>query len=78
LWTAVILGVIGVSLNRWVMVLQTMAVPLLPFEDWYLYIPSWQEVATTVLPVAYGVILIMISYRYMPIFPQEQELNPID
>lgn len=78
LWVAVIFGVIGVSLNRWVMVLQTMAVPLLPFEDWYLYIPSWQEVATTVLPVAYGVILIMISYRYMPIFPQEQELNPID
>ena len=35
-------------------------------------IPSWQEVATTILPVAYGVILIMISYRYLPIFPQEQ------
>ena len=33
--------------------------------------------ATTILPVAYGVILIMISYRYLPIFPQEQELNPI-
>jgi Polysulphide reductase len=78
LWVAVIFGVIGVSLNRWVMVLQTMAVPVLPFEEWYLYIPSWQEVATTVLPVAYGVILIMISYRYMPIFPQEPELNPID
>ena len=78
LWAAIIFGVIGVSLNRWVMVLQTMAVPILPFEDWYLYIPSWQEVATTVLPVAYGVILIMISYRYMPIFPQEPELNPID
>jgi molybdopterin-containing oxidoreductase family membrane subunit len=34
-------------------------------------------VATTILPVAYGVILIMISYRYLPIFPQEKELNPI-
>ncbi len=78
MWAAIIFGVIGVSLNRWVMVLQTMAAPILPFEDWYLYIPSWQEVATTVLPVAYGVILIMISYRYMPIFPQEPELNPID
>jgi molybdopterin-containing oxidoreductase family membrane subunit len=33
-------------------------------------------VATTVLPVAYGTILIMICYRYLPIFPQETELNP--
>jgi hypothetical protein len=35
-------------------------------------------VATTILPVAYGIILIMISYRYLPIFPQEAELNPIE
>jgi Ni/Fe-hydrogenase subunit HybB-like protein len=69
--TAFILGVIGVSLNRWVMVLQVMAVPIMPFDSWALYYPSWQEVATTILPVAYGIILIMISYRYLPIFPQE-------
>jgi Ni/Fe-hydrogenase subunit HybB-like protein len=59
------------------MVLQTMAVPVLSFDTWAMYIPSWQEVATTILPLAYGVILIMISYRYLPIFPQERELNPI-
>ncbi len=76
--TAFILGVIGVSLNRWVMVLQVMAVPIMPFDSWALYYPSWQEVATTILPVAYGIILIMISYRYLPIFPQEAELNPIE
>ncbi|HSO18947.1 MAG TPA: menaquinone reductase integral membrane subunit QrcD [Desulfosarcina sp.] len=75
--TAFFLGVMGVSLNRWVMVLQVMAVPIMPFDTWALYYPSWQEVATTLLPVAYGVILIMISYRYLPIFPQEAELNPI-
>ena len=75
---AFVLGVIGVSLNRWVMVLQVMAVPIMPFDNWALYYPSWQEVATTILPVAYGVILIMISYRYLPIFPQEAELNPIE
>jgi molybdopterin-containing oxidoreductase family membrane subunit len=74
---ATILAIIGVSLNRWVMVLQTMAVPVMTFDSWALYIPSWQEVATTILPVAYGVILIMISYRYLPIFPQERELNPV-
>jgi molybdopterin-containing oxidoreductase family membrane subunit len=77
LWLALILGVIGVCLNRWVMVLQVLAIPVLPFENWFTYLPSWQEVATTILPVAYGVIMISISYRYLPIFPQERELNPI-
>jgi molybdopterin-containing oxidoreductase family membrane subunit len=77
LWVAVFCGVLGVSLNRWVMVLQVLAVPVLPFDGWFTYLPSWQEVATTILPVAYGVIMISISYRYLPIFPQERELNPI-
>jgi len=74
--TAVVLAVIGPCINRWVMVLQVMAVPVLTFESWAMYYPSWQEVATTILPVAYGVILISFSYRYLPVFPQEQELNP--
>ncbi len=74
--TAIILAVIGVCLNRWVMVLQVMAVPVMTFDTWALYIPSWQEIATTLLPVAYGVILIIISFRYLPVFPQELELNP--
>ena len=72
---AICLGVIGVCLNRWVMVLQVMAVPVMSFDTWALYIPSWQEVATTILPVAYGVILISLAYRYLPVFPQEQELQ---
>jgi molybdopterin-containing oxidoreductase family membrane subunit len=78
LWLAVILAVIGVCLNRWVMVLQVLAVPVLSFESWNPYLPSWQEVATTLLPVALGTIAISISYRYLPIFPQERELNPLD
>ncbi len=73
--TAIILGVIGICLNRWVMVLQTMAAPVMSFDTWALYIPSWQEVATTILPVAYGIILISAAYRYLPVFPQEIELN---
>jgi molybdopterin-containing oxidoreductase family membrane subunit len=76
--TALFLGCVGVCLNRWVMVLQVLAAPVLPFDKWVLYYPSWQEVATTILPVAYGIILVMISYRYLPIFPQEAELNPIE
>jgi len=72
---AIILGVIGVCLNRWVMVLQVMAVPIMSFDNWALYYPSWQEVATTILPIAYGIIFIALAYRYLPVFPQEKELN---
>ena len=72
---AIILGTLGVCINRWVMVLQVMAPPVMTFDTWALYYPSWQEVATTVLPVAYGVILISLAYRYLPVFPQEKELN---
>jgi molybdopterin-containing oxidoreductase family membrane subunit len=73
LWLAVFLAVLGVCLNRWVMVLQVLAIPVLSFESWAVYFPSWQEIATTILPVAYGVIMISTSYRYLPIFPQERE-----
>jgi molybdopterin-containing oxidoreductase family membrane subunit len=78
LFLAVLLASIGVCLNRWVMVLQVLAPPVLPFEGWNFYFPSWQEIATTILPVAYGIILISLSYRYLPVFPQEAELNPIE
>ena len=78
LTTATILAVIGVCLNRWVMVLQVMAAPVMSFDTWVMYYPSWQEVATTILPVAYGIMLIMISYRYLPVFPNEAELNPLE
>ncbi len=78
LWLAVLLAVIGVCLNRWVMVLQVLAIPVLPFESWFTYFPSWQEIATTLLPVALGTIVVSLSYRYLPVFPQEQVLNPIE
>ena len=78
LWTAIILAVAGVCLNRWVMVLQVLAVPVLSFEGWFMYFPSWQEIATTILPVAYGIILIAVSHRYLPVFPHEAELNPLE
>ncbi len=65
-------------MNRWVMVLQVLAAPVLTFEGWVPYFPSWQEIATTLLPVALGIIMVALSYRYLPIFPQEPELNPIE
>ncbi len=78
LWVAITLAVVGVSLNRWVMVLQVMAVPVMTFDYWAMYFPSWQEIATTILPVAYGVIMIAFSHRYLPVFPHEAELNPLE
>jgi menaquinone reductase, integral membrane subunit len=78
LWIAITLAVVGVSLNRWVMVLQVMAVPVMTFDYWAMYFPSWQEIATTILPVAYGVIMIAFSHRYLPVFPHETELNPME
>ena len=75
---AAILAIIGICINRWVMVLQTMAAPLMPFqEEWFLYSPAWTEVITSILPIAYGIILISIAYRFLPLFPQEKELNPL-
>ena len=78
LWLAVILAVLGVCINRWVMILQVLSAPVLPFEGWAPYFPSWQEIATTLLPVALGITMVALSYRYLPIFPQEPELNPIE
>jgi len=75
---AVILAVIGVCVNRWVMVMQPMAMPVMTFDSWVLYFPSWQEWATTILPVAGGILIIALSYRYLPVFPQEKELNPVE
>lgn len=58
----------GVLLNRFVMTVQTLALPTLAFDEFLRYIPSWQEVATFGGVIAYGVILYSLSYRYLPLF----------
>jgi molybdopterin-containing oxidoreductase family membrane subunit len=62
-------------LNRYVMTIQTLALPTLPFDLFMGYSPSWQEIATFVAVIAYGVILYSLSFRYLSLFPQERELN---
>ena len=49
--------------------------PTLSFEPFLLYWPSWQEIATFLAVVAYGVILYSLSFRYLRLFPQERELQ---
>jgi Ni/Fe-hydrogenase subunit HybB-like protein len=65
----------GIALNRFVMTIQTLAVPTLRFEPFALYTPSWQEFATFLFVIAYGVILYSLSFRYMTLFPQERNLR---
>jgi molybdopterin-containing oxidoreductase family membrane subunit len=65
---------LGVALNRFVLTIQTLAVPTLPFDTFMYYWPSWQEVGTFLAVVAYGVLVYSFSFRYLPLFPQERDL----
>jgi molybdopterin-containing oxidoreductase family membrane subunit len=73
--TAASLACAGVVLNRFVMTIQTLSLPTLPFDQFLSYVPSWQEAATFLAVIAYGVLLYSFSFRYMTLFPQERELN---
>jgi molybdopterin-containing oxidoreductase family membrane subunit len=66
----------GIVMNRFVMTVQTLALPTLPFDPFLSYTPSWQEVASFGAVLAYGVILYSLSFRYLNLFPQERELAP--
>jgi Ni/Fe-hydrogenase subunit HybB-like protein len=71
---AAFLACAGVAMNRFVMTVQTLALPTLAFDPFLSYTPSWQEVASFVAVLAYGVILYSLSFRYLNLFPQEREL----
>ena len=64
----------GVVLNRYVMTIQTIALPSLPFDPFASYTPSWQEVAAFLAVLGYGVLLYSISFRWLNLFPEEKEL----
>src|SRR5450432_3081415 len=65
----------GVALNRFVLTIQTLALPTLSFDPFLSYIPSCQETGTFVAVVAFGVLVYSFSFRYLPLFPEERELN---
>jgi Ni/Fe-hydrogenase subunit HybB-like protein len=66
----------GIAVNRFVLTIQTLALPTLPFDAFLSYLPSWQETATFLAVVAYGVLVYSFSFRYLTLFPQEKELEP--
>ncbi len=75
---ACLLDCAGIVINRFVFTVQNLALPVLPFDNLAIYVPTWQEWAPTAALVAYGALLISLSYRYLPMFPRERELNPLD
>ena len=75
---ACVLNCSGIVINRFVFTVQNLALPILPFEQVQIYVPTWQEWAPTVALLAYGALLLSLSYRYLPMFPRERELNPLD
>jgi menaquinone reductase, integral membrane subunit len=72
---AAFLACCGIVMNRFVMTIQTLALPTLPFDLLMSYTPSWEEVATFMAVIAYGVLLYSFSFRYMTLFPQERDLR---
>lgn len=75
LYTAAILDCIGVCINRYVFTVQTIAFPVMPFDEWQVYYANWVEYASSIMIVAYGFLVLSLSYRYLPVFPQETKLN---
>jgi Ni/Fe-hydrogenase subunit HybB-like protein len=73
--SAAALACFGVALNRFVLTVQTLAVPTLSFDRFLSYWPSWQETGTFLAVVAYGVLVYSFSFRYFQLFPEERELR---
>jgi len=73
LLSAAALACCGVLLNRFVLTVQTLALPTLSFDEFLQYTPSWQEVASFGGVIAYGVIVYSLSYRYLPLFSAQPE-----
>ena len=75
--TACLMNCTGIVLNRFVFIVVTLAIPVMPFERFWGYLPTWQEWGIAMAVIGYGVLVFSVSYRYLPVFPKEKELNPL-
>lgn len=73
---ACLLNCTGIVLNRFLFIVVTLAIPVMPFDRFWSYIPTWQEWGIGLAVVGYGFLLFSLAYRYLPVFPKERELNP--
>lgn len=67
----------GVVLNRFLFIIVTLAIPVMPFDRFWSYLPTWQEWGIGLAVVGYGFLVFSAAYRYLPVFPKERELNPV-
>jgi molybdopterin-containing oxidoreductase family membrane subunit len=72
---ACLMNCTGIVLNRFVFIVVTLAIPVMPFDRFWSYLPTWQEWGVSLALVGYGILLFSLSYRYLPLFPKERELN---
>ena len=72
-----VMNVIGIVFNRFVFSIQTLAIPVMPFDTFMSYVPTWQEWGIGFGTIGYGILIFSLSYRYLPVFPQEAQLNPV-
>ena len=75
--TASLMTCTGIVLNRFVFIVVTLAVPVMPFDKFWSYLPTWQEWGVGLAVIAYGFVVFSLAYRYLPVFPKENELNPV-
>ncbi len=74
---ASLLNCTGIVLNRFLFIIVTLAVPVMPFDRFWGYLPTWQEWGIGLAVVGYGFLVFSLAYRYLPMFPKEAELNPL-
>lgn len=77
LFGAFFLDCTGIIINRFVLTVQALATPVMPFDHWEVYVPTVYEWAPGIAMLAYCALVISLSYRYLPLFPKEKELNTI-
>jgi Ni/Fe-hydrogenase subunit HybB-like protein len=75
--TACLFNCTGIVLNRFVFIIVTLAIPVMPFDRFWSYLPTWQEWGIAMAVIGYGFLLFSAAYRYLPVFPKERELNPV-
>lgn len=75
--TACLMTCTGIVLNRFMFIVVTLAIPVMPFDKFWSYLPTWQEWGLAMAVIGYGFLLFSFSYRYLPLFPKEKELNTI-
>jgi len=72
---ASIMNCTGIVLNRFMFIVVTLAIPVMPFDKFWSYLPTWQEWGIGFAVIGYGLLVFSVSYRYLPLFPKEGELN---